>query len=122
MVARFHLSTIEAIMLIASRTLWIMTGQSRKRVDIRIMLPKKWQEHWSVAYEIDWPGARQASEAFGFDALQALNLALKMIGSELYASDYHQNGRLIWLEAGAGYGFPVANAIKDMLIGDDVLL
>jgi hypothetical protein len=107
-------------MIIATRTLWITEGQSRQPVEVRLMLPKKGKADWSVAYEIDWPGARLIGEAFGIDAIQAVNLGLKKIGTELYSSVHHENGKLIWKEAGAGYGLPVPNAIKDMLVGDDV--
>ncbi len=55
----------------------------------------------------------------GSDAVQALLIALQMIGSEIYASAHHAAGRLVWLEPGHGYGFPVSNNVRDLLIGDD---
>ena len=57
--------------------------------------------------------------AVGIDAIQSLQLALRMIGTELYASEYHKAGRLVWLKPGSGYGFPVPNIIRDMLVGED---
>jgi hypothetical protein len=51
--------------------------------------------------------------------VQALELALKMVGTLLYTSDHHNAGTLIWHEPGKGYGFPVSNAIRDLLLGDD---
>jgi hypothetical protein len=46
-------------------------------------------------------------------------LALKTIGAQIYASDHHASGKLMWLEPGKGYGFPVTNNLRDLLVGDD---
>jgi hypothetical protein len=48
-----------------------------------------------------------------------LVMALQMIGVEIYASRHHESGRLHWLAAGGGYGFPVSNNARDLLEGDD---
>jgi hypothetical protein len=40
-------------------------------------------------------------------------------GAEIYTSDPHRSGRLFWLEAGQGYGFPIASGLRDLLVGDD---
>lgn len=75
---------------------------------------------WSCAFfSIGWPDRILERKVFGIDAIQSLELALRMIGTELYASAYHKAGRLMWLKPGAGYGFPVPNTIRDMLIGED---
>ena len=34
-------------------------------------------------------------------------------------SDYHKTGRLRWEYPQDGYGFPVTNTIRDLLIGSD---
>jgi hypothetical protein len=51
--------------------------------------------------------------------MQAVLLALQMIGAVLYTSDYHKSGKLFWEKPGRGYGFPVPSNLQDMLIGDD---
>jgi hypothetical protein len=51
--------------------------------------------------------------------VQALLIAMQMIGAEIYASNYHDSGKLRWLVADRGYGFPVTNNIRDLLVGDD---
>ena len=43
-----------------------------------------------------------------------------MIGSELYATNYHKQGKLSLDGLAGGYGFPVAASLRDMLIGDDM--
>lgn len=66
-----------------------------------------------------WPDLVLERKTFGIDAIQSLELALRMIGTELYTSEYHKAGRLMWLKPGRGYGFTVPNIIHDMLIGED---
>jgi hypothetical protein len=51
--------------------------------------------------------------------VQALELALRTIGAQIYASDHHASGKLMWLEPGKGYGFPVTSNLRDLLVGDD---
>ena len=51
--------------------------------------------------------------------MQALELAMKMIGVSLYTSDAHESGRLMWEKAGGGYGFPVTSNLRDLVIGED---
>jgi hypothetical protein len=55
----------------------------------------------------------------GVDSVQSLLLAFQMIGADLYTSSYHKSGRLMFDEPGQGYGFPVPNSLRDLLIGDD---
>ena len=52
--------------------------------------------------------------------MQALLHALQMIGVITYTSAHHKSGKLMWYEAGTGYGFPVTTNCRDLLIGDDV--
>ncbi len=70
-------------------------------------------------YEIDWPEGTRKFAAHGLDSVQALELALKMIGSEIYTSEYHKSKMLSWEKPGRGYGFPVARNMRDLLEGDD---
>lgn len=56
----------------------------------------------------------------GNDSMQALILAIHMIGAQLYASEAHEAGRL--RDPGnpkGGYGFPVPNGLRDLLVGSD---
>ncbi|MBL8568728.1 MAG: hypothetical protein JNK84_06545 [Phreatobacter sp.] len=74
---------------------------------------------WGCRYEIGWPRRTRTSTAWGFDALQAVRLAMQKIASELYASAYHKQGRLAWLGQGGGYGFPITKNGRDLLVGYD---
>jgi hypothetical protein len=106
-------------MVVASRSLKLRQGNDEKDVGVRIFAPQDEGGHWSCCYEIDWPEGTRKGAAHGADSVQALVLALKMIGSEIYTSEYHKLKKLMWDEPGRGYGFPVTQNIKDLLEGDD---
>ena|ERR1700733_11346496 len=106
-------------MIVASRTLKLRKDGINTDVAVRIFAPQPDQGHWSCAYEIDWPEGTRKFAAHGFDSVQALELALKMIGSEIYTSEYHKAKMLTWEKPGKGYGFPVPQNMRDLLEGDD---
>ena len=107
-------------MIIATRVLQIIAaGSDSFSVEIRVFKPVVDDRSWACHYEIDWPNATRESAAHGVDAVQAINLAMAKIGTELYASSYHQAGTLVFEEPGNGYGFPVPKPLRDDLIGDD---
>jgi len=106
-------------MIVAGRLLELQSAHGNVSVEIRIFMPQPDREHWSCAYEIDWPEGTRKFAAHGLDSMQALILALNMIGSEIYTSDYHKSGKLSSGESWQGYGFPVPNNMRDLLIGDD---
>jgi len=88
-------------------------------IPIRIHAPQPATGDWSCRFEVGWPDGGLTMDAGGIDAVQALDLALRMIGAQIYASDHHASGKLVWLEPGKGYGFPVTSNLRDLLVGDD---
>ena len=104
-------------MLIASRTLRLRQHPTDIPVPIRIFAPEERDIDWACRLEIDWPDEPTTLDVMGVDAVQALELALRMIGAFIYASDHHASGNLIWEAPGEGYGFPVPNNIRDLLVG-----
>jgi hypothetical protein len=58
---------------------------------------------------------KRAGAAAGVDSIKAIVLALQMIGVELYCSDHHKPGGLIWMESSRGYGVPVAANVRELL-------
>jgi hypothetical protein len=106
-------------MFIATRTLYLNAENRRVEIPIRIQAPEKAKVDWICRFEIGWPEGTVERWGAGSDAVQALLIALQMIGAEIYASQYHSSGRLEWLAPGRGYGFPVSNNIRDLLVGDD---
>jgi hypothetical protein len=106
-------------MVVASRSLKLRQRDGSVAVGVRIFAPQPDQGHWSCAYEIDWPEGTRKFAASGLDSMQALILALNMIGSEIYTSEYHKAGNLNSGESWKGYGFPVPQNLRDLLEGDD---
>jgi hypothetical protein len=107
-------------MIIASRALKLQTDDGVAHIPIRIFVPQPAPSgSWSCCYEIGWPDGQHSMEACGADSVQALALALQMIGSEIYTSSYHKSGALFLEAPGRGYGFPVPASLRDLLEGDD---
>ncbi|NVN87529.1 MAG: hypothetical protein HXX15_15745 [Rhodopseudomonas sp.] len=106
-------------MIIATRILKIASDTENIDVPVTIFAPERADPDWICRFEIGWTSEPQQKYAVGIDPIQALLFAMQMIGAELYASDQHESGRLIWLERGKGYGFPVPASIRDLLQGDD---
>jgi hypothetical protein len=106
-------------MIIATRVLTLRRPKGDIKISIRIFAPVPEEIDWSCRLEIDWPDGTRRLDVGGVDAVQAIELAMKAIGSQIYTSDHHESGNLVWLEPGRGYGFPVPNGIRDLLVGDD---
>lgn len=107
-------------MVMATRTLTLREDDGDTKIEVRIFSPQQQKPSgWSCRYEIDWPRGRKAMEAGGADSIQALAIALSMIGTDIYTSSYHESGNLFYAAPGRGYGFPVPNSLRDLLIGDD---
>lgn len=105
--------------VVAGRRLWIVTETALTPVDIRFFAPQPAGGGWGCRYEIDWPERKRVFTLFGVDGVQALYLAMSMVGSELYGSQYHADGTLMFDGPGTGYGFPVSPGERDELIGHD---
>jgi hypothetical protein len=109
-------------MKIAERILKIRQSGTEIEVPIRIDAPARdATSAWSCAYEIGWPETLRRFSSGGVDSVQALLLALQMIGAELYSSKHHEAGELVWEREGGGYGFLVPRTISDLLVGDDAV-
>ena len=106
-------------MVIATRVLKLRQRTGEIPVPIRVFAPEQREIEWACRFEIEWPSEIIGLDAMGVDAVQALELALRMIGAFIYSSDHHACGQPVWEAPGKGYGFPVANSIRDMLVGDD---
>jgi len=108
-------------MIIAERTLFVSENGKQIELPIRLEAPQKSAdgETWTCCFSIGLPDRIVRNCMVGTDAFSALDLAMRTIGSYLYSTTYHDEGRLSWLAPGAGYGFPIANSLRDLLIGDD---
>ncbi len=86
---------------------------------VKILPPVRLGGYWQCRWEIGWPAGIRSNTAGGEDAVQALLHALQMVGIELYSSQEHRDGRLRWPGAEGGYGFPLTNNCRDLLVGYD---
>ncbi|HEY1980159.1 MAG TPA: hypothetical protein VGH13_08720 [Xanthobacteraceae bacterium] len=106
-------------MIVANRLLKLRLAEGQVEIPILIYAPQRDNSQWFCSYEIGWPDGKRKSAAAGFDSAQSLLLAFEKIGTEIYASDYHKSGNLMWDEPGRGFGFPVPPNLRNMLVGDD---
>ena len=106
-------------MLIAERMLALNGPSGTTQIPIRIFQPRAMPIDWTCMFTIGWPDETFEMEVRGVDAFQALELTLRTIGVMLYTSEHHKAGKLVWLEAGDGYGFPVTSSLRDLLVGGD---
>jgi len=71
-------------MLVVTHELFVKSQPADVRIEIRVYQPIQFEKDWGCRYEIDWPEGSKVLIAYGLDALQALVIALKLIGTELY--------------------------------------
>jgi hypothetical protein len=87
-----------------------------KQVTVVIGKPEKFPdgEDYYCPYQIVGTGDGQVRYAGGIDAVQALQLALQMIGVDLRTSQDARSGKLSWDAGSRGdLGFPVPNSVRD---------
>jgi hypothetical protein len=106
-------------MIIAHRVLTYNDDLGETAVPISIYAPTEADRCWECRFEIGWPDGGNTRTARGLDGVQALYLAMQRIALELYGSKYHKTGLLRWTKPGEGYGFPIAKAGYENLIGED---
>jgi len=94
--------------VIAQRKFYIEDQDERKEVYFLLGKPQK-DPSGDYFCEIQIVGQENSSKikkAFGVDAIQALQLAMKMGGSLLYTSKPAREGKLVWLDGKADLGLP----------------
>lgn len=110
-------------MVILTHTLFIRGETGDTPVEIRLHQPEHLVEDigksWGCRFEIDWPDRTKSMVIHGVDALQALILSMMCVGVHLYVSEYHDDGVLYAPGREGGYGFPVTQNIRDVLVGSD---
>ena len=107
-------------MVIASRILTLQNESGAVSIPIEIFAPDCEKPGvWRCRYDVGWPEGKRTFAGYGVDSMQALVIALGMIGAEIYSSNYHKSGHLFFDKPGNGYGFPVAPTYRDLLQGDD---
>lgn len=105
--------------VVAQRSLVALVDGATAAVHVKIYAPRPEGENWACIYEIGWPSATRRVQANGLDSVQALLLAMQMIGAELYARRPSGVSDLYWLEAGDGVGFPLPPSLRGQALGED---
>lgn len=88
------------------------------RVSVAIGKPEKFPDadDYFCPYQVTGIGNGKVRYAGGVDAVQALLLALKMIGADLYTSKEAQAKQLSWSAGENGnLGFPVPDSLQDLV-------
>ena len=106
-------------MIIAERLLSLKDASSLKDIKIALSAPVLDGASWFCSFSIAWPEGERTLRVGGADSMQALVCALQLLGAELYASNYHKAGRLVFNEQVLGYGIPVPPNFRPDLVGDD---
>jgi len=81
-----------------------------KVIKVLIGKPRKTKsgEDYYCPYQIVGTGKEEVKRTFGVDAIQSLQLVMKMVGAEIYTSSEAKNGILKWDGGEKGdFGFPV---------------
>jgi hypothetical protein len=114
-------------MIIATRELTaICKSGEEKPVLLRLEAPVLENGMWRCWYEIDfpedgWPAQTRRSYAGGADAMDAIQLGLMKLGTEMHFNSYHDEHKLYWTKGQEGYGLIVPKNARDLLRGDDVV-
>src|SRR3569623_258264 len=106
-------------MIIETRILRLVGEDGKVEVKVSLHAPVEDDRCWRCDYEIGWPRSTRRFHAYGDDATQALILGLQMVAIDLYTTEYHRAGLLIWHEEEAGYGYSLFALIRDMEIKMD---
>ena len=109
-------------MVILDRMLKIDSAGHQAEAPVKLYLPVNLGDHWQCEYEIGWPDNARRSKACCIDSVQCLLLALNKVAAEIYTSEAHKSGKLIWEKRGDGYGFPLPAGIRDFYEGSDRFL
>lgn len=110
---------LENVGTVIAERLLSLDGTQNVRVLIGTPKQQTGDDNWYCPYQTDGIGSGRVGISYGVDPIQALVLALSMVGAELYCSKEYEAGRLSW-DCGAvkgDLGFPVPESIRDVLPG-----
>lgn len=91
---------------IARRTLRLNCDGGERSVVVTIFMPEPHGDDYICRFLIDGINCTSVPGAKGVDPIQAIILALTIIGAALYTSAEYTNGRLRWLDDSDDLGFP----------------
>jgi hypothetical protein len=96
--------------IIATRSIEVLTKEGSPERTMTVLIGRPTQEptgEWRCPYQIIGDGSEHPFGALGLDAVQAIELALKIIGARLAATTEAREGRLRWAgERDLGFPLP----------------
>jgi Domain of unknown function (DUF6968) len=107
--------------IIAHRRLILSTPSGETEVPVRLFQPEEDGGAWICRYEIEWPGEKWSRYAAGVASIQALILALQLIGIAIYTSRLSIKVAQVGREL-SGEWIPASPNVRGMLAGDDISL
>jgi len=96
--------------IVAARKLYFFDDK-KKEIAVLIGKPQRQSDSsdYYCLFQVVGIGDEEVRHATGIDAVQAMQLAMKMIGAYLYSLNQHNGGRLRWEGDETGdLGFPVS--------------
>jgi hypothetical protein len=112
----FSRGNMNAHTFIATRQL-TLGGKPKRRVMVGIKAPTRDGVAYRCEFQIAGLGDGKIRYALGADGIQALLLALKTIGAELYMSTEAKNG-LLTLDGSHDLDFPLPDVIASVCVND----
>ena len=94
--------------VIATRQLKLY-GEPEKDVVVKIGKPEQSEHHdYCCRIQVTGVGNERVHGIYGVDSVQAIELAMRFLGSELQRLNTQHEGRLRWGDAPKGwFGFPI---------------
>jgi len=95
--------------VIATRTIDVLSADGQPAGTMTVSLGRPTQEptgEWLCAYQITGDGSNRSFGALGLDAVQAIDLAMHLIGARLADTAEAKEGRLRW-SGESKLGFPL---------------
>ncbi len=82
---------------IAKKRLDYESGGRRANAWVRLFAPRREGDAWRCAYRMTWPGHERTYAAIGEDQWQAVQLAMRVVPSALFATEDFKLGRIgVW--------------------------
>ncbi len=89
---------------IVERTIDYFGDLSVEKGAARVFAPKPDKNNWRCEYRLSWPGYDTTQYAVGVDPWQALQLAMYVVPSTIFATDAFKEGRIgLWGERVSTY-------------------
>jgi len=99
--------------VIATRQLNLV-GEPDREILVKIGRPELSEHDYCCRVQVSGIGSERVHGIFGIDSVQALELAMRFLGSELQRLNTQHEGRVRWGDARKGwFGFPIDTKVNE---------